>query len=283
MWLEVREVSVTVGTNKKNILSNVSLYVASGNLVALVGPNGSGKTTLLRCIYGAIKPTGGSIILNGVQITEIPRRNLAKQIAVVLQELNTDLDFTVLDLVLMGRHPHKHLLEPYKEEDIRIARRALDKLNMRHFEKRIFTTLSGGEKQRVLIARAIAQQPGLVLMDEPTNHLDIRHSIEILELIKELSITTIAVIHDLNLAAAFCDFVYVMDQGRIVASGTPAGVFTPELIERVFRVKTCIYFDSVMRNRPIIVFLTGGQLKKDEPRECIRELDVCPMYHTTLR
>lgn len=282
MRLEIRELSVKVEKNK-NILSNVSLYAASGDFVALVGPNGSGKTTLLRCIYGAIKPLTGSIILDGIQMEKISRRDLARQIAVVLQEVPTELDFTVLDIVLMGRHPHRHPLEPYKEEDIRIAREALDKLKMGRFEKRIFTTLSGGEKRRVLIARAIAQQPRLILMDEPTNHLDVRHSIEILELIKGLGITTIAVIHDLNLASAFGDFVYVMDQGRIVASGTPVEVFTAKLIEQVFGVRADIKLDSRMKNRPVIIFLTGEHLKQDETRGCIKEFNICPVCYATVR
>ncbi|KTC32817.1 histidinol phosphatase [Pseudomonas sp. ABAC61] len=204
-------------------LREASLQVAAGEFVGLIGPNGSGKTSLLRCAYRFSKP-----------------RWCAQRIAVVLQEFPDAFGLTVEQVVAMGRTPHKGLFDGDTEQDRAIARDALESVGLLGFEDHAFATLSGGEKQRVILARALAQQPQLLILDEPTNHLDPRYQLELLQRVKRLGIGTLASIHDLNLAAAFCDRLYVLDHGRIVASGTPGEVLTAELLRKVFGVEALI-------------------------------------------
>ncbi|GAA2838292.1 ABC transporter ATP-binding protein [Nonomuraea rubra] len=240
MKLDLRGVSVALDGHP--IVYEADLLVDDGEFVALVGPNGCGKSTLLRTIYRALRPCAGLISVDGDDVHRLPARQAAQRTAVVAQEIPADLDFTVTEIVSMGRTPHK----PDAATDEKLCARALDRVGLADAAERVFATLSGGEKQRVLLARALAQQTQLLLLDEPTSHLDIRHQLELLHLIRELGIATLAVLHDLNQAAAFCDRLYVINAGRIVAGGPPGQVLTPELISQVYGVRAV--------QRPQLVF-----------------------------
>lgn len=221
----------------QTIIDEVTLNVQTGEFVGLIGPNGSGKSSLLRTIYRALKPDAGLISLNGDDVWQLNAREAALRTAVVTQEPSSEFDFSVYEIVMMGRNPHKGLFDRDMESDFRIVEDSLSQVNMLDFAQRNFQTLSGGEKQRVLIARALTQQAKFLVLDEPTNHLDIRYQLEILELVKSLDVTVLAALHDLNLAALYCDRLYTLHQGRLIAVGTPEDVLTPKLIAQVYGVK----------------------------------------------
>ncbi|SEM50266.1 iron complex transport system ATP-binding protein [Pseudomonas sp. NFIX51] len=221
-------------------LREASLRVAPGEFVGLIGPNGSGKTSLLRCSYRFSRPDQGEVRLDHYNVWKQTPRWCAQRIAVVLQEFPEAFGLTVAEVVAMGRTPHKGLFDGDSTADRTIARQALESVGLLGFEAHAFATLSGGEKQRVILARALAQQPQLLILDEPTNHLDPRYQLELLQRVKRLGIGTLASIHDLNLAAAFCDRLYVIDHGRIVASGTPEQVLTVTLLREVFGVDALV-------------------------------------------
>jgi iron complex transport system ATP-binding protein len=227
---------VTWSVDGRKIVDSVLLDVQTGEFVGLIGPNGSGKSTLLRTIYRVLKPDAGLITLNGQSVWEMDARQAALQTAVVTQERMAEFDFTVHEMVLMGRTPHKRLFDRDSEADFAIVEEALRRVGMAKQARRTFQTLSGGEKQRVLVARALAQQARFLVLDEPTTHLDIRYQHEILMLVKELGVTTLAALHDLNLAAAYCDRLFMLCGGAVVASGPPEAVLRPALIEEVYHV-----------------------------------------------
>ena len=238
MRLDVHDLSWAVEDTR--ILVDVALSCAPGSFVGLVGPNGSGKSSLLRCIYRVIRPDLGAVSVDGRDVWDLAPRDLARKLGVVLQERPTDTAFTVREIVLMGRGPHKKLLERDTSEDHLVVASALRRLGIEPLSERSFDTLSGGEKQRVLIARALAQAPRLLVLDEPTTHLDIGHQLQVLRLIRALGVTTIAALHDLNLAAAYCDQLVVLKRGSIEAHGNPVDVLTPVLIEDVYGVKATV-------------------------------------------
>ncbi|MDO7898387.1 ABC transporter ATP-binding protein [Pseudomonas citrulli] len=221
-------------------LRDVTLQVAAGEFVGLIGPNGSGKTSLLRCAYRFSRPESGEVALAHHNVWKQSARWCAQRIAVVLQEFPDAFGLTVEEVVAMGRMPHQGLFDGDSQEDRRLVLAALAAAGLEGFEDHGFATLSGGEKQRVILARALAQQPQLLILDEPTNHLDPRYQLQLLQLIKGLGIGTLASLHDLNLAAAFCDRLYVIDHGRVVASGTPAQVLTVELLREVFGIDALV-------------------------------------------
>lgn len=239
------------------ILNDVSLEIEPNSLVGLIGPNGSGKSTLLRCIYRLYRPDSGTITLDGEDLQALGSRESALRTAVVLQEYPTDFQFTVEEIVSMGRNPHKGMFDMDNDQDYRVVRDALDRVDMTNFASRNFNTLSGGEKQRVIIARTLAQQAQFLVLDEPTNHLDIRSQLETMELVKGLGITTLAALHDLNIAASYCDMIYVIDGGKIVASGPPQQVLQPDLIQEVFGVGSSMIADP-LTGRPCITFFLNG-------------------------
>ncbi len=246
----------------KPILRDVSLAVESGSITGLIGPNGSGKSTLLRCIYRAQKPDSGTITLDGKDLIRMDSRDSARRIAVVLQEYPSDFQFTVGEIVSMGRNPHKGMFDRDTPADRGIIRDALARVGLAGFSHRNFNTLSGGEKQRVIIARTLAQQPNFLVLDEPTNHLDIRYQLETMELVRDLRLTTLAALHDLNIAADYCDFIHVIDGGRIVASGTPVEVLHPDIIADVFGVGSSVGEDA-MTGRLRISFYLNGHLPRE--------------------
>ncbi|MFF4456957.1 ABC transporter ATP-binding protein [Streptomyces goshikiensis] len=232
--LDVEEVSVVV--RGRTLVDRVSLSVAAGEVVGLVGPNGAGKSTLLRTVYRALRPTSGRVLLNGEDVWRIRAGHLARRLAAVLQETAGDFELTVYDVVAMGRTPHKRAFAGDDADDRDIITGALTELNVAPLMHAPFDRLSGGEKQRVLIARALAQRAGTMVLDEPTNHLDLRHQLDALRLVRRLGVTAVIALHDLNLAASFCDRICVMDGGRLVTSGTPQEVLTAGLLAEVYRV-----------------------------------------------
>ncbi|MGA9704638.1 ABC transporter ATP-binding protein [Pseudomonas sp.] len=221
-------------------LRDASLQVGAGEFVGLIGPNGSGKTSLLRCAYRSTRPAQGDVLLAQQNLWKQSAKWCAQRIAVVLQEFPDAFGLRVDEVVAMGRTPHKGLFDSDTAQDRQCVQQALASVGMQGFDEHAFATLSGGEKQRVILARALAQQPQLLILDEPTNHLDPRYQLELLRLVKRLNIGTLASIHDLNLAAAFCDRLYVINHGCIVASGTPHEVLTCELLREVFGVEALI-------------------------------------------
>jgi iron complex transport system ATP-binding protein len=251
--MELRIEQVSWGIDGNPIVRDVNLQVAPGEFVGLIGPNGSGKSSLLRCIYRVLKPHAGLISLAGENIWNLNVGEMAKRTAVLQQEVTTEFDFTVEEVVLMGRAPHKNIWEGETDRDYQLVRQALERVGMSGFESRNFFSLSGGEKQRVAIARALAQQSHFLVLDEPTNHLDIRYQLEILELVKELQITSVTALHDLNLAATYCDRLYLLQSGTIVASGTPEEVLRPELLQAVYGVGAAIQAHPVT-GKPHIAF-----------------------------
>lgn len=228
---------VSVEIDSIPIVTGADLDVAAGEKLGLVGPNGSGKTTLLRAIYRSVRPVGGTILLDGRDVAGFRQREIARRTALVAQETPSDFDFTVEDVVALGRTPHQRAFDRESAADRRAIAEGLQRVGMAGYRTRSFATLSGGEKQRVLLARALAQRTDLLLLDEPTNHLDVSAALDLLELVRTLDLSILCVLHDLNLAAAYCDRVCVLSAGRIVAVGPPAEVLTESLLRNVFSVR----------------------------------------------
>ncbi|GAA1336279.1 ABC transporter ATP-binding protein [Saccharothrix algeriensis] len=225
------------GVAVDRILRGITLRAGAGEVHGIVGPNGSGKSTTLRCVYRALRPAGGVVRVDGRDLHDLPVRDTARRLAALTQDSHVEFDFTVAEVVAMGRLPHQGAFERETAEDRQVCADALSRMDAAHLAGRSFLSLSGGERQRVLIARALAQQPGVLVLDEPTNHLDISHQLAVLALTRRLGVTVLAVLHDLNLAAAYCDHLHVLDRGRVVAGGKPAEVLTPEVLWEVFRVR----------------------------------------------
>ncbi|MFM1652476.1 ABC transporter ATP-binding protein [Brevibacillus sp. B_LB10_24] len=238
------------------IVQDISLHAASGQFVGIIGPNGSGKSTLLKMICRILEPDAGMVSLDNQELSRLASRCIAQRMAVVSQETTQMFDFSVWEMVLMGRTPHKRLFEPDTSLDEEIVDMALQRVGMLEYAERSFMSLSGGEKQRVLIARALAQQAQVIVLDEPTNHLDIRYQLQLLDLVKTLGVTVISALHDLNLASVYCDYLYVMQDGRVFISGPPEEVLTAELLHDVFGVASEIVIHPLTK-KPHITFLSN--------------------------
>ncbi len=256
MKLETRGLSWQAAASY--IVEEVSLRVAEGELVGLIGPNGSGKSTLLRMIYRVLRPAAGHALVDGRDVWRLSARENARRMAVLAQEQAGEFGFTVRDMVLMGRTAHRTAFERDGPDDFAIVEEALRRVGVDHLAGRAFGTLSGGEKQRVLIARALAQEAGLLVLDEPTNHLDVRHQFEIMNLIRGLGLTAIAALHELHIAAHYCDRLFLLQDGRLVHCGTPAEVLTEPIIAAVYGVSARVRI-SPRTGRPRI------ELLPDEP------------------
>ena len=236
------DIKMEIGNNQ--ILKGVSIDSKSREFIGIIGPNGSGKSTLLKCIYRTLKPNNGCIMLGRQDISKMSVKESAKKLAVVAQHNYYNFDFSVGEVVLMGRSPHKKSLEPDNSEDYDIVNESLEKVGMLGFKNRSFSTLSGGEQQRVILARALAQQTPCLILDEPTNHLDIKYQLSLLNKVKSLNLTIISAIHDLNIASMYCDRLFVMKNGRIVGMGTPQEVLTKEFIKEIYDIDVEIVYDS---------------------------------------
>lgn len=236
--------NLNVELDGKSIVKDVSIDIEKGEFVGVIGPNGSGKSTLLKTIYRIYKPKSGVMYLNGIDLSKMSPKNVAKELGVLGQFNNISFDIKVKDIVLMGRTPHKNFLESDSSDDYKIVRDSLEKVNMLEYYERSFSSLSGGEKQRVLLARVLAQKVDLLILDEPTNHLDIKYQLQILNVVKSLGITVVVALHDLNLATAYCDKLYVMHDGQVVGSGKPDEILTVDLIKQVYEVDAVIHKES---------------------------------------
>ena len=245
--LDIQNISWSVptrdsGGGRRRILDRINLRIDEGKFVGLIGPNGAGKSSLMRCVYRVHKPDSGEVFVNGQGIWSLSAKQAARQTAVILQEQSEHMGLTVRDVIAQGLTPHKGLFEMDSQHDVERIDRLIVEMELQAFEKALFANLSGGEKQRVFLARAILQEPRLLVMDEPTNHLDVHFQLEVLRLVKSMPLRVFASFHDLNLAAAFCDELCVIHQGKIVAYGTPQTVLTEDLISEVFR--TCCVVDQ---------------------------------------
>ncbi len=234
--------NISISYGDHHVIEEFSLAVDQGGFIGILGPNGCGKTTFLRALSRILKPDLGAVFIEGLKAESYDSRTLAKTIGCVGQETDVAFPFTVREIVLMGRYPHIGKLAPFSANDLAIADEAMKTTNTLHLAERLITEVSGGERQRVLIARTLTQQPKILLLDEPTSHLDINHQIEIMDLIRDLAprITIIGVFHDLNLASYFCDRIVLMKEGKILTVGTPAEVLTPEKIRESFSVRMMV-------------------------------------------
>ncbi|MCE0538226.1 ABC transporter ATP-binding protein [Kineosporia rhizophila] len=221
---------------KSPVVDDVTVTARTGRVLGLIGPNGSGKTTLLRLLYGSLRPASGTVSVDGRPLGQLGAREVAQHLAVVVQENGTETTMTVAEMVLLGRGPHLGTFARTSTQDEEIAWTALQRVGALHLAPRSFAGLSGGEKQRVLIARALTQQASHLLLDEPTNHLDIRYQHEILSLVRDLDTSVVVVLHDLNLAARYCDDLVLLESGRVAGSGPAAEVIDAGLIERVYGI-----------------------------------------------
>ncbi|WP_433573131.1 ABC transporter ATP-binding protein [Streptomyces sp. CA-251247] len=231
---------LSVVTDGRRLVRDLTLRVDSGRVVGLVGPNGSGKSTALRCVYRALRPSTGTVWVGEDDLSRLAMRRSAQTVAAMTQDGAVDLDFTVEELVALGRTPHLQGNQALGRRERELCERAMDRLDIRHLARRGVLTLSGGERQRVLLARALVQEPKILVLDEPTNHLDVRHQVELLSLLRGSGLTVLIVLHDLNLAAAACDRIGVLSDGRLVTAGSPARVLTPELVDEVFGVEASV-------------------------------------------
>jgi iron complex transport system ATP-binding protein len=238
-------------------LARVDLELCEGRLDAVLGPNGAGKTSLLRLLAGTLRPMAGDVTLGGVELRALGRRAVAQRLAVVPQEVAVPFPFRADEMVMMGRAPHLGAFGREGPRDRELVAAALDRVGMRRFAARRFPTLSAGERQRVLLARALAQSPSALLLDEPTAHMDLGHALATFELVREWvgempqSRTALVVTHDLVLAGRFADEIVLLDRGALVARGTPREVLTPERIAQVYGVEADVSLDETGRPRII--------------------------------
>lgn len=257
--VETRDLGVTLGGQR--ILSHIHLAAGKRQVVGVIGPNGSGKSTLLKCIYRVLRPTSGAVWVDGRELSLYSVRQSAQKLAVVAQHHDFSFDFTVREVVLMGRAPHKRAMERDTALDYRLVRQALETVGMSDKETRVFSTLSGGEQQRVLVARALVQQTPCLILDEPTNHLDIQYQLQMMELVCSLDRTVLLAVHDLNLAAIYCDQLFALKEGVLVGSGPPRELLTPSFIESLYGVKARVGVDE--DGLPYIVYRPN---RKEQPK-----------------
>ncbi|MGX5202703.1 ABC transporter ATP-binding protein [Aliikangiella sp. IMCC44632] len=253
----INATNISWQVRKRLILDNISFQVKQNEFVGIIGPNGAGKSSLLRCLYQKIIPTQGNIDFAGKALKSYSRKALAQQLAVVLQEAPMRFELSVMDVIRMGLTPNKSLLSFDTHADSLAIINAAKQVDLADKLEQSMNSLSGGEKQRAMIARAILQCPRLLIMDEPTNHLDVRHQKEVLTLAKKLNITVIVSIHDLNLAAAYCDKLILLDQGKIVAQGTPEEVINQPTLKQVFAVDSLV--DSHPFNNKLRITFDMGE------------------------
>ncbi len=275
---------LTYDVDAKRLLDGVGLHAHPGELVGVVGPNGAGKTTLLRALSGILRCREGVVRLDGTDVDRLSSRQVAAAVALVPQIAPYTHGFNVVELVLMGRYPH---LGPFRiegREDNRIARDAMRLTETEQFADRTLDTLSGGERQRVFIARALTQQPRVLLLDEPTTNLDVLHQLKVLDVVRRLvddGLAAVAAIHDLNMAARYCDRLVLLSGGRVLAEGPPERVLSPETMETAFGVRAAVYRDPVtgalavsliapaaQRPSPLMVSLSNH---RPEPQSCHSE------------
>lgn len=242
MKITTQQLHAVLGNTE--ILRGIDFEANKGEFVGIIGPNGSGKSTLLRCLYRVLTPSEEAVFLDGKELSSYRVKESAQKLAVVAQHNYYNFEFSVRDVVMMGRAPHKRALDRDTAEDYQIMRQSLKAVGMQEFEERSFSTLSGGEQQRIILARALAQQTPCLILDEPTNHLDIKYQLWLMDIVKNLDCTVISAVHDLNIAAMYCDRLYAMKQGKVIAQGTPHELLTPDLIRELYEVDAEVSIDG---------------------------------------
>jgi iron complex transport system ATP-binding protein len=249
---------------KKPVLCGINIMIEKGEMVGIIGPNGSGKTTLLKCLSRVLDIVKGRITIDGQEIQELSREELARRVAVVPQMTSIAFGFTVREMVLMGRTPHLGRLGLETKDDLELAETNIKLTGLEHLGDRMVTDISGGELQRAVIARALTQQPEYLLLDEPTSHLDIYNQLEILDLIRDLNAqnrtTIIAVFHDINLAARYCERLIMMKEGRIAIDGPTVDVLKSENIRNIFSVETDVRVNPIIQ-KPTVDVLSVANIK----------------------
>ncbi|MFF8690839.1 ABC transporter ATP-binding protein [Streptomyces sp. NPDC015144] len=260
--LRAERVSVRLGGTP--VVHDLTLRVAAGAFVGVVGPNGCGKSTFLRSVYKAVRPHSGTVTLGELDVLASRPGAVFTELAVVGQFNELSFDFTVAEIVAMGRTPHKRLLETTGPHDRAIVAEALRRVRMDGHADRAYQSLSGGEKQRVVLARALAQEPGFLILDEPTNHLDIKYQLQILSLVGQLGIGVLAALHDLTMAARYCDELYVLKDGSVVTHGPPEEILTPELVRAVYEVE-CETYRNPVTGELALAFLDGPRRRRPRP------------------
>lgn len=267
--LALQDIALAYGD--KVVLSHIDLRMTPGEMLGIVGPNGSGKSTLIKGVCRLITPNSGRILIDGRDIATINRSELARLVAVVPQNPLLPEAFTAFEMVLMGRTPHLGLFRYEGQRDLAIAWQAMEVTRTHSLADRRISELSGGERQRLIIARALAQEPELVLLDEPTAHLDINYQIETLDFVKELcrqrGLTVIAALHDLNLAAQYCDRLAMLNGGRIYAEGSPRVVITTQNIKEVYGAEVCVYPHPVNGLPATLIVPSNGKNEEVEALE----------------
>lgn len=257
--LAIKAIELTFFYDNNEVISSLSLEVPKGSHIGILGPNGSGKTTLLKLITKLLKPTSGKIELLGEALEKWDGIQLAKKVAVVPQRTTVYFPFTALEITLMGRAPHLGGLELESEKDIEIAREAMEKTATWELRNRSMEELSGGEAQRVILARALAQQPEILLMDEPTTHLDIKRQIAIMELITQLNrsvgLTVVTISHELNLITRYVDYLFLMKKGKIAREGEPRVALTKESIREVYEADVQVFN---LNGKPVVIPIENG-------------------------
>lgn len=251
--------NLTFSYSDRQALADVSLKVEHGELLGLIGPNGSGKSTLLKCLCGILAPQQGEVLLEGKPLKAFGRREVAQRIAVVPQDSIFGLNFTAYEVVLLGRTPYLERMQLERTSDHEAVRRAMEKTDCWELKDRRIWEISGGERQRVVIARALAQSPRVLLLDEPTAHLDIAHQVEVYDLLLTLNrkegLTILAVSHDLDLAGEYCGRVALMEKGRVRAVGDKRGILTSGLLSEVYQQEVMVQ-DSPATGEPHVFLVT---------------------------
>ena len=252
--LQARRLSRSAGSTP--LLHDVDVSIDAGRMLGIIGPNGSGKSTLVRCLAGVAKPDAGTVSLDGQTLEGLGVRDTARRLAFVGQAEQTDIDHRVQDVVRLGRLPHRGRFRAVTAIDDAVCETALAVMGLTGFGDRRWSGLSGGERQRAHIARALAQEPTVLILDEPLNHLDVHHQFELFDVLAALPATVVVVLHDVPLAARYCDELVVLDRGRTVAAGTPADVLTPRLLADVFQVRGTV---TVGDDKEVRVELRGSR------------------------
>jgi len=261
MDIFVKVNSLSGGYRNRAVIKDISFSVTRGSFLGIIGPNGSGKTTLLRLLTRAIPIDSGGVRLEGKSIAGMDSKEFCRQVALVPQETIVNFPFSVFEVVLLGRIPHLKRLQPETKKDRQIASDALAMTDVGHLEDKRIDELSSGERQRVIIAKALTQEPALLFLDEPTSHLDIGHQIQVLDLLRRLNrekhLTIVMVLHDLNLAAEFCNRIILLDKGEIFKEGSPEEVLTYQNIEAVYKTRVVVR-ENPYSHKPFVVLVPKG-------------------------
>ncbi|MDD5772696.1 MAG: ABC transporter ATP-binding protein [bacterium] len=255
--------NLTCGYDARFSLTDINIKIKENEFLGIIGPNGSGKTTLFRAITKIIHPRNGGIFLDGIDLDEIDFKGLARKLAVVSQNFDIDMMMSVEEFVLLGRIPYRQRIQLFEsKDDGKIVNEAMVLTDTLEFRKRLMGSLSGGERQLVYIARALAQKPKLLLLDEPTNQLDIAHQVKIMDLIKRLNkernITVVIVLHDLNLASEYCDRLVLINNGRVHKIGSPCEVLTYQTIEEVYKTVVLVK-ENPLSKKPYVFLVSEGK------------------------